>query len=318
MHIHRYTHTHVHTYNMFVDCAGLARAIIGPSSCVGSRRMRHFRARKVIASIPSVDSFSDTKALLALAGWRGAVRACNRRVIAAHFARTAVNVRQLNCVLISLKRARFKYYHFDLDCAQSEKVIRILHQSCKPTINAIKNCAKIRLPWTLVFSVHESTLISSLGVLKYHWYRISRYSTIFLKANQLWRPEFQLPSFWMSLQQYQFKSVIWGSNLCNVALTPPLTLALTMTMRMRRGMPGAGDAAGSGECQLALLKLKIPPQWVDRKMKHIRLDQVEAFKSDTHFSSKRHNIQMYKCMRVCVLTTCMNTLFFTWKSCANV
>lgn len=39
------------------------------------------------------------------------------RVIAAHFALPAVNVRQLNCVLISLKRARFKYYHFDLKTA---------------------------------------------------------------------------------------------------------------------------------------------------------------------------------------------------------
>lgn len=56
-----------------------------------------------------------------------------------------------------------------------------------------------------------------------------------------------------------------------------------------------------GECQLALLKLKIPLQWVDRKMKHIRLGQVEAFKSDTHFSSRRrHSIQMWISMRVFV------------------
>lgn len=62
-----------------------------------------------------------------------------------------------------------------------------------------------------------------------------------------------------------------------------------------------------GECQLALLKLKIPLQWVDRKMKHIRLGQVEAFKSDTHFSRRREHSTagiayrcgcLYACFRV--------------------
>lgn len=95
---------------------------------------------------------------------------------------------------------------------------------------------------------------------------------------------------------YQFKSVVWGSNLCNVHRK---YLGTDADIDF-----GTGNGNGNGKTmlsrrgrgsQLALLKLKIPLQWVYRKMKHIRLDQVEAFKSGTH---TRHTDIYQKCLYV--------------------